>query len=268
MDSSRFPFSPVRFACSPFRLHGWTDCTLNTQSQAGSHPWHRLLWNTLWTRAPHSLGAPARYSFLSPCKTHSQGLLLPKHSPQTCISLHKAHISFYPETENVWWMHAVKISSLIISILKSTSFSGCSPIRWLEHKLAHVFSHKQSDQERQERLDYLDSALKKAKSFHDTLVRSPCTNRPFVVVTSEAWPTPTRLKSSLRKRPVFPFTQELRISQVCQFEPGDGIVSKAAAMMPIGFQQYTVLETKFSHLTMLNDLKTMERALRKICTHF
>lgn len=133
---------------------------------------------------------------------------------------------------------------------------------WMENRISKFHVNK---------LQYLKDSLKDAKEFSDSLARSPLAKHVFVVVTSDSWPTPTRLKAyykthRYKNRDIqdqqFNHT-ELKISSPCHFEPGDGVVSKETAMMPPGYD-YHVLYTKFSHVGMMNDLETIEKALALI----
>lgn len=130
---------------------------------------------------------------------------------------------------------------------------------WVENRISKFHVNK---------LQYLKDSLKDAKEFSDSLARSPLSNHVFVVVTSDAWPTPTRLKAHFKtqrakNRNNTDQQQELKISSPCHFESGDGVVSKDTAMMPLGYD-YHVLYTKFSHVGMMNDLETIEKALALI----
>ncbi len=126
---------------------------------------------------------------------------------------------------------------------------------WLENRISNIQSNK---------LQYLKDSLKEAKEFCDSLARSPLTDHVFVVVTSDAWPTPTRLKAHFKthtsKNQTHNNKSELKISSPSHFEAGDGVVSKETAMMPLGYD-FQVLYTKFSHVGMMNDLKTIEKGL-------
>ena len=134
---------------------------------------------------------------------------------------------------------------------------------WLENRISKIVPSNKS------KLDYLKNSLKDAKEFSDSLARSPLSNSVFVVVTSDSWPTPTRLKAHYKTHRsksrhshdhTYTSQTELRISSPCNFAPGDGVVSKDTAMMPLGYD-FHVLYTKYSHIGMMNDLETIEKAL-------
>lgn len=136
---------------------------------------------------------------------------------------------------------------------------------WLENRISKILPTNTN------KLQYLKDSLKDAKEFSNSLGRSPLSDHVFVVVTSDAWPTPTRLKAHFkthrsknrRNEPQSINNSDLKISSLCHFEAGDGVVSKETAMMPMGYD-FHVLYTKFSHVGMMNDLETIEKGLALI----
>lgn len=127
------------------------------------------------------------------------------------------------------------------------------PQEWVDYKL---FKRKLSENEQKAQMDHLSNALKKARDLHDTIRRFPVTTHPFVVVTSDRWPTPSRLKCSVKR-------EGLRIMHPCHFVPGDGVVSYENAQMPLGYTFDTIC-SRSSHPSLMNDLKAMTLALKKI----
>ena len=138
---------------------------------------------------------------------------------------------------------------------------------WLDYRIAKNLGSNSKT------LEYLNDSLKKAKDFNCSLARFPLTDQKFVVITSDSWPTPTRLKAyfKIHRSRNHPITEqsslsEIKISSPSHFVAGDGIVAKDTAMMPLGYD-YHVLYTKFSHIRMMNDLETVEKALALIYGH-
>ena len=107
-----------------------------------------------------------------------------------------------------------------------------------------------------------------AKQFHHSLAFNPSIKYPpFVCISSESWPTPTRLRCFLKyKKPsnsTCRSSPEIRVSHPCFFEPGDGVVSLESAKMPLGYD-FGMIYSSFSHISLLNDLDAIADALKKI----
>jgi hypothetical protein len=125
--------------------------------------------------------------------------------------------------------------------------------RWIDYRLAKALKRVTSPEDRESKLEYLSDALQKAKQFHDFIRRNPTDKVPFSVLTSEKWPTPTRIKVSSKGSLLHP----------CFFESGDGVVTNQDSMMPPGYTFKKVL-TKHSHIGMMNDIRAVANSLRQL----
>ncbi len=107
-----------------------------------------------------------------------------------------------------------------------------------------------------------------AKEFHHSLAYNPSISYPpFICVSSDAWPTPTKLRCFLKQKSSGSHTSlpstEIRVSHPCFFEPGDGVVALETAKMPPGYD-FGLIYSNFSHISLMNDLDAMVDALKRM----
>ncbi|KAJ3043446.1 hypothetical protein HDV00_005144 [Rhizophlyctis rosea] len=164
--------------------------------------------------------------------------------------------------------------------------------QWVEYRLSQVFHTAKTPVEVERLRMYLTYALDASKKFRESLTCNPALATkypPFVCIVGDNWPTPTRIRTNIKRLGVPTPGQlagagvggpqaedaavkaniapdgpkEVQFLWPCQFVPGDGLVPEEAQMMPEGYR-FGVERTNISHPSMLNDLGAMERALRKI----
>ncbi|KAJ3283031.1 hypothetical protein HK104_010583 [Borealophlyctis nickersoniae] len=151
-----------------------------------------------------------------------------------------------------------------------------------------VFHSAKTPAELEQMRIYLTYALDSSRKFRDSLTYRPdlaAQYPPFACIVGDQWPTPTRIRTTIRRLKT-PATgvgvggvasesaavadniaedgpKEVQLQWPCAFKPGDGLVTEEAQKMPEGYEPY-VVPTRVSHMSVMNDLGSIKKALRKL----
>ncbi|KNC99422.1 uncharacterized protein SPPG_05663 [Spizellomyces punctatus DAOM BR117] len=136
---------------------------------------------------------------------------------------------------------------------------------WLNYRLSQVFHTAKTQEDLQSFHTYLKQTLHSAKTFRTSLSHNPDQSYPpFATVTSTKFPTPTRIRSSVRKvQTPLGIKREIKLMWPCRFLPGDGIVSGEDMRMPLGFT-FSEVRSLVGHWGLLNDVAAIRKALKNI----